>query len=69
LAWLAVPQKEKDGMSQILPDCMMPDGAEPCKGYMDMKDEVKRLREALEAVDSETVLTGQLKELVDAALG
>ena len=56
-------------MSQILPDCMMPDGAEPCKGYMDMKDEVKRLREALEAVDSETVLTGQLKELVDAALG
>lgn len=31
--------------------------------------EIERLRAALEAVDSEIVLDGQLKELVDEALG
>lgn len=24
-------------MSFVLPDCMMPDGAEPCKGYRELK--------------------------------
>jgi predicted RNase H-like nuclease (RuvC/YqgF family) len=32
------------------------------------RDEIERLRVALEAVDSENLLTGQLSELVDAAL-
>lgn len=28
-----------------LPDCMMPDGAEPCKGYGELRDEAERLVE------------------------
>ena len=30
-----------------LPDCMMPDGADPCRGFQDLMDEIERLREAL----------------------
>ncbi len=31
-----------------LPDCMMPDGAEPCIAYQELEAERDRLREALE---------------------
>jgi hypothetical protein len=31
-------------MTNIFPDCMMPDGAEPCKGYQQMQVENERLR-------------------------
>lgn len=30
-----------------LPDCMMPDGADPCKGYSELYAENERLRAAL----------------------
>jgi hypothetical protein len=30
-------------MSDTLPDCMMPDGAEPCKGYRELRAENGRL--------------------------
>lgn len=32
-------------MVNILPDCMAPDGAEPCKGYAELRDELAHLRE------------------------
>lgn len=31
----------------ILPDCMMPDGAEPCKAFLEIQAENTRLRAAL----------------------
>jgi chromosome segregation ATPase len=31
-----------------LPDCMMPDGAEPCKGYQELQAESEQLRRDLE---------------------
>lgn len=35
----------------FLPDCMMPDGADPCRGYMELKEEETKLRRvALAAV-------------------
>jgi len=34
-------------MTEHLPDCMMPDGAEPCIGYRELRAEIKRLREQL----------------------
>jgi hypothetical protein len=30
-----------------LPDCMLPDGAEPCRGFLELQAENARLREAL----------------------
>jgi hypothetical protein len=30
----------------ILPDCMMPDGADPCRGYHELRAEVERLTAA-----------------------
>lgn len=43
---------------QILPDCMMPDGAEPCKGHLQLQEQVRslqaevdRLREIAECND------------------
>jgi hypothetical protein len=44
-------QKYRDGVaprpSGKLPDCMMPDGAEPCIAFTELYEEVKRLRAAL----------------------
>lgn len=31
-----------------LPDCMMPDGADPCKGFHEERERCERLRDALE---------------------
>ena len=31
-------------MIDILPDCMMPDGADPCQGYHQLMDEIERLK-------------------------
>lgn len=35
-----------------LPDCMMPDGAEPCKAYGEAYEEVKRLQATIHYLDS-----------------
>ena len=32
---------------EMLPTCMMPDGADPCKAYQALREENERLREAL----------------------
>lgn len=37
-------------MNRHLPDCMMPDGAEPCKGYSELREENDKLRTQLEAI-------------------
>jgi len=37
-------------MTEHLPDCMMPDGAEPCIGYRERRAEIERLRAALEGM-------------------
>ena len=37
-------------MTEHLPDCMMPDGAEPCIGYRELRAEIERLRAALEGM-------------------
>ena len=34
----------------ILPDCMAPDGADPCKGYQELKAENDQLRDALKTL-------------------
>lgn len=34
----------------ILPDCMMPDGAEPCKAYQHVAAENEQLRKALKKI-------------------
>ncbi len=31
-------------MSNVLPDCMMPDGGDPCKGYTDTYEELREAR-------------------------
>ena len=31
-------------LSNILPDCMMPDGAEPCQGYRDLLERVELIK-------------------------
>ena len=36
-----------------LPDCMMPDGAEPCVGYAELRDEIEGLRTALTHANNE----------------
>ena len=50
-----------------LPDCMMPDGAEPCIGYCELRDEVERLRAELAVARSElAVSVGHLSRLANA---
>ncbi len=34
-------------MSDLLPECMAPDGAEPCKAFQQQHAEIERLRDAL----------------------
>lgn len=34
-----------------LPDCMMPDGADPCKGYQELRSELDRLRAEVERLE------------------
>lgn len=34
-------------MSEILPDCMMPDGADPCAGYHQLRREIEQLQAKL----------------------
>ena len=62
----------------ILPDCMMPDGADPCAGYHELQDnydkleaEVKRYREALELLftvfhEDDVVKTHEAKAIIAA---
>ena len=47
-----------------LPDCMMPDGAEPCIGYCELRDEVERLRAELAVAGADlAVSVGHLSRL------
>ena len=39
-------------MSDKLPSCMMPDGADPCEAYQELYMENKVLREALDMTNS-----------------
>lgn len=54
----------------VLPDCMMPDGADPCKGYQQChaaltaaQEEIKRLREALDKIDNKSAYQDPYREL------
>lgn len=37
----------------ILPDCMMPDGTDPCKGYQDLQDRIDTVVTAVRAATQE----------------
>ena len=54
-------------MKHTLPYCMMPDGAEPCQGYTDMRTEWLKDREKIEKLEAENKrLRGQDTEYLTA---
>lgn len=57
---------QEDAMT--LPDCMMPDGAEPCRGYGELRDEVERLRERLGPHGLEVVMIAGAGHYVNATV-
>ena len=40
---------DEEALSALLPDCMMPDGADPCEGYKKLMEERDALRNVAEA--------------------
>lgn len=49
--------------AMTLPDCMMPDGADPCRGYHELRAEVERLQAALD-IESAMVAFHQKNEQI-----
>lgn len=50
----------------VLPDCMMPDGADPCFGYRQHADTIARLRERVAELEGEDF--GKYVKRVEAEL-
>lgn len=48
----------------VLPDCMMPDGADPCLGYRQQADTIARLRERVAELERSGSFTSELLEQV-----
>ena len=56
-------------MSTLLPDCMMPDGADPCAAFTQQIEEIERLRAALEEIAGDpTGISSYQAELAKQAL-
>jgi len=37
-------KRSAEKFAGVLPDCMMPDGAEPCKGYQELHDAMRAMK-------------------------